>query len=143
MAMAHSVEGRFPFLDHRVIEFAGRLPARLKLRALNEKYLLKRAGGHLVPESVSRRPKQPYRAPDARSFFDSSTRRARGDYVEEALSDDNLRLAGLFSPPAVRKLVEKVRTGQAIGARDNMAFVGVLSTQLLVRQFIHSSGEPG
>ena len=143
MAMAHSVEGRFPFLDHRVIEFAGRLPARLKLKALNEKYLLKRAVGHLVPESVSQRPKQPYRAPDARSFFDSATRRARGDYVEEALSDENLRLAGLFSPPAVRKLVEKVRTGQAIGARDNMAFVGVLSTQLLVRQFIHSSGKPG
>lgn len=143
MAMAHSVEGRFPFLDYRVIEFAGRLPARLKLKALNEKYLLKRAVGHLVPDSVSRRPKQPYRAPDARSFFDNANRRARGEYVEEALSDESLRLAGLFSPPAVRKLVEKVRAGQAIGARDNMAFVGVLSTQLLVRQFIHTSGKPG
>lgn len=142
MAMAHSVEGRFPFLDHRVIEFAGRLPARLKLRVLDEKYLLKRAAGHLVPQSVRRRPKQPYRAPDAGSFFNNATRRARSDYVDEVLSDANLKVAGLFSPAAVRKLVEKVRTGQAIGARDNMAFVGVLSTQLLVRQFIHASGEP-
>jgi asparagine synthase (glutamine-hydrolysing) len=43
MAMANSVEGRYPFLDHRVIEFASRLPAKLKLNGLNEKYILKKA----------------------------------------------------------------------------------------------------
>ena len=43
MAMAHSVEGRFPFLDYRVVEFAAKLPARLKMKVLNQKYLLKKA----------------------------------------------------------------------------------------------------
>ena len=49
MAMAHGVEGRFPFLDYRVVQFAARLPVRLKMSALREKYLLKRAAGDLIP----------------------------------------------------------------------------------------------
>src|SRR6185503_17726302 len=56
MLMAHSVEGRFPYLDHRVIEFANRLDPRLKVRVLNEKFLLKQAAKGLVPESIVRRP---------------------------------------------------------------------------------------
>ncbi len=140
MAMAHSVEGRFPFLDHRVIEFAGSLPPRLKMKTLNEKYVLKRAAGHLVPESIKSRPKQPYRAPDARSFFDGESGKARGAYVDELLSVERVRGSGLFNPVAVQKLVDKARKGQAVGAKDNMALVGILSTQLLVDQFISRSG---
>ena len=52
MAMAHSVEGRFPFLDYRVAEFAATLPPRLKMHGLNEKYLLKRAFRDVVPQQV-------------------------------------------------------------------------------------------
>ena len=62
VAMAHAVEGRFPFLDHRVVEFSARLPPGLKMKGLREKYLLKRAFAGAVPPSVLRRPKQPYRA---------------------------------------------------------------------------------
>lgn len=140
MAMAHSVEGRFPFLDHRVIEFAGKLPSRLKLKTLNEKYILKRAAGHLVPESIKFRPKQPYRAPDARSFFDGETGSARSAYVDELLSVECVRKSGFFNPVAVQKLVAKARKGRAVSTKDNMALVGILSTQLLVEQFISDSG---
>src|SRR5262249_6541644 len=52
MTMGHSVEGRFPFLDHRVIEFAGKLSPRMKMRVLDEKHLLKRAAKGLVPPQV-------------------------------------------------------------------------------------------
>ncbi|MEQ1516150.1 MAG: asparagine synthase (glutamine-hydrolyzing), partial [Usitatibacteraceae bacterium] len=69
VAMANSVEGRFPFLDHRVIEFANKLPPQLKLHGLTEKYLLKKSMAGLLPESVRKRTKQPYRAPDSQSFF--------------------------------------------------------------------------
>jgi len=138
MAMAHSVEGRFPFLDYRVVEFAATIPPRLKMKVLNEKYILKRAAGQLIPASVRKRPKQPYRAPDARSFFDPQTGVARHAYVDELLSQARIQKDGLFSPPAVQKLVAKARKGQVIGAKDNMALVGILSTQLLMDQFVRS-----
>jgi asparagine synthase (glutamine-hydrolysing) len=137
MAMAHSVEGRFPFLDHRLVEFTTQVPPRLKMKVLNEKYILKRAAGHLVPQSVTRRAKQPYRAPDAGSFFDAASGCARAAYVDDLLDPERVRKDGLFNAEAVAKLVEKARRGQVIGARDNMALTGILSTQLLMEHFIH------
>jgi asparagine synthase (glutamine-hydrolysing) len=142
MAMAHSVEGRFPFLDHRVVEFASTIPPHLKMKVLNEKYVLKRAAGHLIPASVKQRSKQPYRAPDARSFFDPATEKSRDEYVHELLCPERVRKDGLFNPIAVQKLVDKARKGQIIGVKDNMALVGVLSTQLLMEQFITPGRRP-
>ena len=69
VAMANSIEGRFPYLDHRVIEFANRLPPSFKIRGMTEKYLLRRALADLLPEEIVNRTKQPYRAPDSQSFF--------------------------------------------------------------------------
>ena len=113
------------------------------MRALNEKYILKRAAGHLIPASVKARPKQPYRAPDARSFFDAATQRARSEYLDVLLSSESLRKGGLFNPLAVAKLAEKARKGQVIGTKDNMALVGIVSTQLFVDQFINHLGRLG
>ena len=80
--MGNGIEGRFPFLDHRLVEFAAQLPPRLKMCGLNEKHLLKQATKHLVPESIRNRTKQPYRAPDALSFFDTDAGTARFEYVD-------------------------------------------------------------
>jgi asparagine synthase (glutamine-hydrolysing) len=133
MAMANSVESRFPYLDHRVIEFGNRLPPRYKLRALTEKYVLKQAVKGLLPESIRRRVKQPYRAPDSPSFF----RAGRPvEELAELLSPARLREAGYFDAPAVAKLVAKCRDGRAAGFGDNMAFVGILSTMLVDELFI-------
>ena len=132
MAMAHSVEARFPFLDHRVVEFAARIPPRLKMKVLNEKYLLKRCADGLVPPSVRRRAKQPYRAPEGKCFFGG----ARLEYVDELLSPERIARDGIFNPVTVQKLVAKFRAGRAIGIKDNMALVGVLSTQLVHDQFV-------
>lgn len=133
MAMAHSVEGRYPFLDYRVLNFAAKLPAAVKLRALNEKYLLKRACKHLIPESILQRRKQPYRAPDGRCFFEPGA----PAYVEEMLSPCAISKFGIFNPQAVSALVGKFRLGRASSVRDDMGLVGVLSTQLLVSQFLN------
>jgi asparagine synthase (glutamine-hydrolysing) len=131
-SMAYSVEGRVPYLDHRVIEFLNSLSPRYKLRGLHEKVLLRRALSPILPESIRNRVKQPYRAPDSRSFF-------QGDrplpYVQELLSESNLRRSGYFHPQAVGRLLDKCRTGRALGAGDNMAFVGVLSTLLMHEHF--------
>jgi asparagine synthase (glutamine-hydrolysing) len=135
VAMANSIEGRFPFLDHRVVEFASRLPPSLKINGLNEKYLLKHAMRDLLPESIARRTKQPYRAPDSQSFFVGGR---ACDYVDDLLSADRLRTSGYFDPTAVTKLVAKCRAGRAIGFSDNMAFVGILSTMLVDELFVRS-----
>lgn len=132
MLMANSVEGRFPFLDHRLIEFANRLRPNLKMKALNEKFLLKRAMAPFLPRSIVSRHKQPYRAPDIPAFFSASP----PPYVEEMLSEEAIRRYGYFDPQKVGFLLKKARRGSSIAARDNMAIVGILSTQLCHHHFI-------
>jgi asparagine synthase (glutamine-hydrolysing) len=132
MAMAHSVEGRYPFLDHRVNEFAAKLHPSLKMRVLNEKYLLKEAARSMVPPSILRRSKQPYRAPDGTSFFG----RRMPDYVSELLSPSALKQHGIFNSDSVTRLVAKFKSGRGTSTKDNMALVGVLSTQLMAHKFL-------
>jgi asparagine synthase (glutamine-hydrolysing) len=133
MAMAHSVEGRYPFLDYRVVEFGAKLPTRLKMKVLNQKYLLKKACEGLVPESILRRPKQPYRAPEGKCFFDENA----PDYVKELLSPDAVEKAGVFDKRAVSILTSKFAGGKVGSLKDNMGVVAVLSTQLLASQFVN------
>jgi asparagine synthase (glutamine-hydrolysing) len=133
VAMANSVEGRVPYLDHRVIEFANRLSPRYKLRGLREKVVLRRALAGMLPASIVQRVKQPYRAPDSQSFF------ADGKplpYVADLLAAQSVRDAGYFEPAAVQGLLAKCAAGRAQGAGDNMALVGVLSTMLVHEHFV-------
>jgi asparagine synthase (glutamine-hydrolysing) len=137
MAMAASIEGRYPFLDTRVIAFASALPSRLKMRGLYEKLLLRKAFAHELPPSIAQRTKQPYRSPDSASFFNAGQALP---WVSDLLQADRLRDAGVFDPAAVGRLVTKCSAGRAIGFADNMAFVGVLSTMLLHEKFIRFKG---
>ena len=136
MLMANAVEGRFPFLDHRVIEFASRVHPKNKMKALNEKFLLKRAMRDYLPESILMRPKQPYRAPGIAAFGGPDT----PDFVRDLLSEASLRRAGIFDPNKVYRLLRKIQGGRAVGYRDNMAFVGVLSTQAWHHLFAENRG---
>ncbi|MET3926715.1 asparagine synthase (glutamine-hydrolyzing) [Devosia sp. 2618] len=135
MAMAHGVEGRFPFLDHRLIEFANRIPPKLTLKGLTEKHILRKATEHLLPPSIGNRTKQPYRAPDSQAFAVANA----PDYVRDLMGKDAIAATGLFNPAAVEKLVAKAGTSGVDGFRDNTAYVGILSTQLWDRTF--SSGK--
>jgi len=134
MAMAHGVEARVPYLDHRLFEFAAALPARSKLRGLREKNILRRWGEAtgLLPPGVARRRKQPYRAPDVPAFFDGRP----PEYVEALLDPASLRRTGIFNPQAVAGLVRRCRAGRAEGFRENQALVAILSTELWHREFL-------
>jgi asparagine synthase (glutamine-hydrolysing) len=134
--MANSIEARFPFLDHRIIEFASKMPNRYKIMGLNEKYMLKRAMLGLIPESIRQRSKQPYRAPDSRSFF---VKEKPLDYVADLLSETSIRDAGLFDPKATAMLMKKCSQGRAKGFADNMAFVGILSSMLVHAMFVSNT----
>ena len=134
VAMGHSVEGRFPFLDYRVVEFACGLPPQHRLRVLKDKYILRKSANGLIPQELAMRPKQPYRAPISRCFMGSRA----PDYVEDLLSPEALKETGYFNPVKVRRLVEKCRKqdGALLSERENMAVIGVISTQLLDHHFI-------
>lgn len=134
MMMGNSVEGRLPFLDHRVIEFCAKLPPRMKLKVMKEKYLLKKIAGPYLPEEICKRPKQAYRAPDSASFFKGRYLK----YVSDLLSAANVRKTGYFDADMVAMLVNKCKKAEigSVSARDNMAVVGVVTTLLLHDKFI-------
>ncbi len=138
MLMGNSVEGRFPFLDPGVMKLAHSLPSWQKLFALDEKHILKREFADLVPQSILRRPKQPYRAPDASSFFSAGL----PDWLTEVSSDKALRDAGVFEPKAVAGLFQKCTNvkGEKMSNTDNMRVIAVLSTQLAHKYFIAGDG---
>ena len=140
MLMANSVEGRFPFLDADVMSLAGSLPDSYKLKVLDEKHIVKRVSRGLVPETILARKKQPYRAPDAACFVAADA----PQWVDDVTSADSLAAAGVFNPKAVQQLLQKCRSrrGSQFSNADNMAVVGVLSTQLLHRQFIQNRRSP-
>lgn len=136
MAMANSIEGRYPFLDHRVVELAAHMPAKLRLNGLTEKFILKQIARDQVPADLVDRPKQPYRAPISRCFMGADA----PEYVAELLSESSLKQAGYFHPGKVGRLVAKCRKqeGRLVSERENMALVAILSTQLLDHQFVRN-----
>ena len=138
MALAHGVETRVPFLDHRVVEYANGLPGRYKLMGLREKFILKELGRRMLPPDICNRPKQPYRAPDSTSFFSGGRPCAE---VEAAFDRRNLLEVGYFDVEPVVKLFEKCRRGRAIGFADNMAFVGIYSTLIWHEHFMAKAPE--
>jgi len=130
--MGNSVEGRYPFLDYRVIEFCNKLPDNYKLNGLNEKFILKKLSQGKIPASITQRPKQAYRAPILSSLFSLNS----PEYINEILSDRSISSSGIFNPEKVKTLLSKVKQQGIISEIDQMALVSILSTQLLNKLFI-------
>jgi asparagine synthase (glutamine-hydrolysing) len=127
VAMAHGVEGRFPFLDHRVFAHAAALPPERKLDGMRDKVALRELAAWLLPPAIAERRKQPYRAPEVAPFFAGATSPA---WVDERLSAADIDAAGVFDPVRVEALLRRCRAGRATGPREAMALVAVLSTQI-------------
>ena len=127
--MAHSLEARVPFLDHEFIEFCTRIPPRLKMKRLREKYILRQAVRKLLPEQIVWRKKRGLMAP-----YDQWLREKLPDFAVEMLSEANLRDKGYFHPPAVHDLLKRHRAGE----RDCGAHLfGILAIQLWDELFMN------
>lgn len=138
MAMANSVEARYPFLDHRVIELCMKLRPEYKLNGLNEKYLLKTMMKNRVPNEIIARQKQPYRAPIASSLLSDSTHH----YLNDMLSKEKINSIGLFDYEKAKSLFEKIKYTNRISEIDNMALTAILSTQVLYSCFVEKTIPP-
>lgn len=130
--LGHSVEGRFPFLDYRVMEFCANLPARLRLNVMNEKYLLKKISRNYIPNEIIERKKQGYRAPDSVSFLGGKNK----DYVMELLSSESMQKTGYFNEKLVNNLIDKCLNTSNTSAKHNMAIVGIITTMLIDKLFV-------
>jgi asparagine synthase (glutamine-hydrolysing) len=97
-AMAVSLETRVPFLDHRVVEFAWRLPLNLKIRDGQGKWLLRQMLYKHVPREMIERPKQGFGMP-----IDSWLRGPLRDWAESLLSETRMRREGFFHPEPIRQ----------------------------------------
>lgn len=126
--MAHSVETRHPFLDHRIAEFALGLPRCYKQRGLHGKRILRQACRGKLPEAVLSRRKRPYRTPTIATEAD-------WERIMERLNPAAVRRAGLFDPEAVAFLANKARGG-GLGEIEGMALDAVLSGQAFHEVFV-------
>jgi asparagine synthase (glutamine-hydrolysing) len=132
VSLAFGVEGRYPFLDHRVAALARALPAERKLAGdLRDKVALRELASTLLPAELADRPKQPYRAPELAPFFGPG---APG-WVDDALSE-----LALFDAERTAPLLALAREGRATGPREGMAVLAVLSTQLWHERLVHARG---
>ncbi|MFP2899146.1 asparagine synthetase B family protein [Corallococcus sp. 4LFB] len=139
MLLGNAVEGRFPFLDTGVMEFAARVPERLRLRGLDEKYLLKRFSKGRVPASILERSKFPYRAPIAGALVGPDA----PAWARELLAPEAVAATGVFDARKVERLVAKLRApNSAESEADTMALFAVASTQLLAHHFLKPKPVP-
>ncbi len=112
MSMAHSLEARVPFLDRAMVELSRRIPARLRLRGLTGKYLLRRAMAERLPASVLQGKKRGFNVPMP-SWLAGELR----DFTRDTLSPARLKRQGLLDPAAVQRLVHEHTTKQVDHSR--------------------------
>jgi asparagine synthase (glutamine-hydrolysing) len=132
MAMAHSIEMRPPYLDHRIFELMSRVSPRWKILGINEKHLLKKVFKDILPASITQRTKQPYRAPIQQTFKSQ----LQTGYIRDILSQQSINEANLFDYAKVVHLIKKIESGVSTSETEGMAIAGLISSQLIYSQFI-------
>jgi asparagine synthase (glutamine-hydrolysing) len=128
VAMANSVEARYPFLDEDVIAFAARMHPRWKLRRrLKDKYLLRQAAARVLPETVAQRPKAMFRAPLAETFLAKPP-----TFVRDLLSPESLARTDYFDASAIERDCALLARDEdkKLGRFASLGLGGVIATQL-------------
>jgi asparagine synthase (glutamine-hydrolysing) len=99
MALANSVEGRYPFLDIELVEFAKEIPPYLKLNQFTEKYILRKVAQKLVPAEIIQREKFGFHAPGSPYLL-----RQNSEWINDLLSYERIKRQGYFDPDAIERL---------------------------------------
>jgi asparagine synthase (glutamine-hydrolysing) len=120
VAYRNSIEARYPFLDIRLVEFARRLPTRLKLNGLIEKYLVKKVEERYIPREIASREKFHFVAPGSTALLARNI-----DWIEDILSPETIKKQGYFDPETVRDMKKMY---QRKGFKLNLPF----DTDLLI-----------
>lgn len=131
LTMAHSLEARVPLLDHKLTEFAARLPSRLKLAGKKRKVLLRNVASKLLPKQIIDRPKQGFPIPIER-WLQKEAKPLMLDLLNQA----SIQRRGLFQADYVARLMNQHISGYA---DHSIALWGLMSLEMWFRKFIDSS----
>ncbi|MEZ6091541.1 MAG: asparagine synthase (glutamine-hydrolyzing) [Pirellulaceae bacterium] len=134
LTMANSLEARVPLLDHKLVEFAASLPSGMKLRGKTRKYLLKRLGSTLLPDSIIHRKKQGFPIP-----IEKWLRSEAKPLVRDLLSPDAVRGRGLFREEYVSRMIQVHESGYADYSTE---IWGLVSLEMWMRRFIDRPLDP-
>ena len=133
MTMAHAVEARVPYLDHRVVEAVMRMPPAWKLRGLTGKRILRRVGSRVIPERIARRRKTGFAVPVTEWIADQGR-----DLAAELLGPRSVRRRGLFDAEAVARLLAR-KHGTMFHRRQVWT---LLCLEMWCRQFLDADDAP-
>jgi asparagine synthase (glutamine-hydrolysing) len=112
MEMAHSIEGRVPFLDHKLVEVIVSQPVHMKIRGMIEKYVLREAVRDVITDTVYRRQKHPFLSPPATVHPDGTFQ----TFVQDTLRGETLRSMPFFDQKAIVSLLDRL-PDMDVGAR--------------------------
>ena len=132
MSMAASIESRVPFLDHELVEFAARMPERMKVRGMTTKYVLRKAMTGVLPPEILTRRKMGFPVPVGAWL--------RGPYkyvLDDLVLGERAIARGLFDPAALRRLVASHTSGEANHSERLWSLIN-----LELWQRLHLDGEP-
>jgi asparagine synthase (glutamine-hydrolysing) len=135
MSMAASLEARVPLLDHRLVEFAATLPPSLKVKGLARKYLLRKVASDFLPEPILTRPKKGFPIP-----MGSWLRGEAREFCRDLLAPGTLERRGLFSPPAVARLLDE---HESRAADHGAVLWALLSVELWHRLYVDAQAGVG
>ncbi len=144
MSMAHGVEARVPFMDHPLAELTARMPPDLKLRGMNEKYILKKIASPHLPQHPWNYKKRAFYTPIREWLF----RDEFCDALDTYLSADAIQDAGIFEPDVVEELFQNILVAQPPNNMSDYYYTMklewvmtlVLTIQILHAQFVQKKG---
>jgi asparagine synthase (glutamine-hydrolysing) len=137
MEMSHSVEGRVPYLDHKVAEYAAALPIRFKIRGGVEKYILREAGRDVVTPELYARPKHPFFAPPLRQKRQGILADPMQMLCEDVIRSSAFADQPFFDPSAARAFLDRAALGQipadiAAAATMRMATLSIMQKRFSI-----------
>ena len=132
--MANTLEARSPLLDHELMEFAASIPADLKVRGAEKKWIFRQALRGWIPDEILDRPKQGFTVPIGEWF-----RNELHDLVRDVLLDPGTLGRGLFRPEVVQSMLERHSQGADVETKPLWA---IFVFELWHREFIDGSPTP-
>jgi asparagine synthase (glutamine-hydrolysing) len=129
-SMAHSLEVRVPFLDHRLVEYCATIPPAFKVRRLQTKHVLKRAARGLIPDQIIDKPKVGFFNAAVDTWFRQQTSGVIADY----LLDPSPRYAEIIDQRVVRRLVADHASGA--DQRNAYALLAILMLEVWLSSFL-------